>query len=172
MANQPEVSNFDAGVYQIEITDPLEGGPGGVLNAPLLALANRTKYLLDQITEMKKKLPRFRGYITGIDIGSGTIGANVTKSGDIVAATIFSKESGGTGVGDSTTILVTIPSMGNTNYFVVATPESRGTIEDDNDCDGLITKVSSATQFFVSAQQSFGSVQNLRVNIQVISWDA
>ena len=52
MANQPEVSNFDIGVYQLQTTDPVQGGVGGVSNAPLLNLANRTKYLYDQINNI------------------------------------------------------------------------------------------------------------------------
>lgn len=52
MANQPESSSFDAGVYQLETTDPVQGGVGGVSNAPLLNLANRTRWLYNQITSI------------------------------------------------------------------------------------------------------------------------
>lgn len=45
MANQPETAVYDAGVYQLEVTDPVQGGVGGVSNAPLLSLAKRTAYL-------------------------------------------------------------------------------------------------------------------------------
>lgn len=45
MANQPESATYDAGVYQIQTTDPVQGGLGGVSNTPLLNLANRTAYL-------------------------------------------------------------------------------------------------------------------------------
>jgi hypothetical protein len=49
MANLPEVSSFDAGIYQIETTDPVLGGPSGVTNLPAKNLANRTRWLKDQI---------------------------------------------------------------------------------------------------------------------------
>ena len=49
MANLTEVSNFDAGVYQIEVTDPVQGGSSGIINTPLKNLANRTKWLYDQL---------------------------------------------------------------------------------------------------------------------------
>lgn len=49
MANQPEVDTYDAGVYQLETTDPVLGGVGGVANAPLLNLANRTGWLKNTI---------------------------------------------------------------------------------------------------------------------------
>ena len=45
MANQPETPVYDAGVYQLEVADPVLGGVGGVSNAPLLNLARRTAYL-------------------------------------------------------------------------------------------------------------------------------
>ncbi|MGF6641781.1 beta strand repeat-containing protein [Paraburkholderia sp. MM6662-R1] len=49
MASQPEIANYDAGVYQLEIVDPVQGGVGGVSNVPLLNLANRTKWLYTQL---------------------------------------------------------------------------------------------------------------------------
>ena len=45
MASQPEQPNFDVGVYQIETTDPVDGGVGSITNSPLLNLADRTAYL-------------------------------------------------------------------------------------------------------------------------------
>jgi hypothetical protein len=49
MANLPETSAFDAGVYQLETTDPVQGGAAGLSNTPLKNLANRTKYLKDHL---------------------------------------------------------------------------------------------------------------------------
>lgn len=48
MANLPETSEFTVGVYQLEITDPVEGGELGISNLQAKALANRTKWLKDQ----------------------------------------------------------------------------------------------------------------------------
>ena len=49
MPNQPETPSYDAGVYQLQSTDPVQGNTGsnggGISNAPLLNLANRTAYL-------------------------------------------------------------------------------------------------------------------------------
>lgn len=44
-----DVSNFDTGVYQLATTDPVQGGAGGVSNMPLQNLANRTRWLYDQL---------------------------------------------------------------------------------------------------------------------------
>ena len=49
MANLPESATYDAGVYQLELTDPVQGGSTGVSNAPLKNLANRTAWLKSQI---------------------------------------------------------------------------------------------------------------------------
>lgn len=53
MANLPESATYDAGVYQLELTDPVQGGPTGVSNAPLKNLANRTAWLKSQIDGIK-----------------------------------------------------------------------------------------------------------------------
>lgn len=45
MTNLTEVSNFDATVYQIETTDPVVGGAGGIANLQAQSLADRTRYL-------------------------------------------------------------------------------------------------------------------------------
>jgi hypothetical protein len=62
MANLVEADNFDAGVYQLETTDPVMGGPGGVSNSQAQALANRTKYLkgkLDSLVITPTTPPQF-----------------------------------------------------------------------------------------------------------------
>lgn len=57
MANLPEVSNFDS-VYQIEITDPVQGGASGVTNTPLKNLTNRTKWLKDRADGLENLIGR------------------------------------------------------------------------------------------------------------------
>ncbi|WP_185634059.1 gp53-like domain-containing protein [Burkholderia stagnalis] len=68
MANQPEQDQWDAGVYQIEKTDPVLGGLGGITNAPLVNLTNRTKYLYSRIQEIL-------GVAKGYAIAGGTANA-------------------------------------------------------------------------------------------------
>lgn len=45
MANVTESATYEAGVYQIETTDPVLGGANGIANVQAKQLANRTKYL-------------------------------------------------------------------------------------------------------------------------------
>lgn len=49
MTDLTETSTFDAGVYQLETADPVQGGPSGKSNQPLKNLANRTRWLYDQL---------------------------------------------------------------------------------------------------------------------------
>lgn len=51
MTNFTETISFDTEVNQLEITDFYGGGLGGTANAAPQALANRTAYLLEKITE-------------------------------------------------------------------------------------------------------------------------
>ena len=45
MANLTELTNYESGIYQIEVTDPVQGGPDGISNLQAKQLANRTNYL-------------------------------------------------------------------------------------------------------------------------------
>jgi len=45
MATVPENLGYVTGIYQLETTDPLEGGPGGKLNQATSDLASRTAWL-------------------------------------------------------------------------------------------------------------------------------
>lgn len=49
MVFQPEHPVYDVGIYELEVTDPVQGGVGGVANAPHLNLANRTAWLKQQV---------------------------------------------------------------------------------------------------------------------------
>lgn len=53
MANLPETPQFDEGIYQIETVDPVVGGPNGVSNEPARGLANRTRYLKNEVDALK-----------------------------------------------------------------------------------------------------------------------
>lgn len=97
MANLPESATYDAGVYQLELTDPVQGGSTGVSNAPLKNLANRTAWLKSQID----------------GINNGTIGlalyarlASPTFTGSPAAPTAA--------LGDNTTKLATTAFVQNT----------------------------------------------------------
>ena len=45
MAYLPEENTYEAGIYQLELTDKVMGGADGISNLQGKQLANRTKYL-------------------------------------------------------------------------------------------------------------------------------
>ncbi len=78
MANLKEQEIFEEGIYQIETTDPVVGGENGVTNKPIRQLANRTKYLKEQVEKAKKSAD-----------------SKVKKSGDTMTGALkIKKESG------------------------------------------------------------------------------
>ena len=62
MANLTESQTYDAGVYQLETTDPVVGGPDGISNAPLKNLANRTAYLKKHVDDIESGAFALPGY--------------------------------------------------------------------------------------------------------------
>lgn len=49
MANLPEAASWETGIYQLEETDPVQGGPNGIDNQQGKQLANRTVWLKSQV---------------------------------------------------------------------------------------------------------------------------
>lgn len=49
MANLPETPQWEEGVYQIEVSDPVLGGPDGISNRQAKQLASRTSYLKQKV---------------------------------------------------------------------------------------------------------------------------
>ena len=56
MANLSEESNWENGIYQLEIDDPLQGGADGIDNVQAKQLANRTRYLKEKIESTQAKV--------------------------------------------------------------------------------------------------------------------
>ena len=72
MANLNEVSNFDEGVYQIEIEDFIEGGSTGIHNRPIKSLTNRTRWLKNKLESIWDDMPVASiSVLGGIRIGRG-----------------------------------------------------------------------------------------------------
>lgn len=56
MANLIETPQWETGVYQIETTDPVVGGPDGISNIQAKQLANRTAYLKTTLESLATEL--------------------------------------------------------------------------------------------------------------------
>ena len=52
MANLKEENKWEEGIYQLEVTDPVVGGIDGISNKQAKQLANRTKFLKENITTL------------------------------------------------------------------------------------------------------------------------
>jgi len=52
MANLQESQTYEAGVYQLETTDPVVAGPEGISNLQAKQLANRTSWLKQQVDQL------------------------------------------------------------------------------------------------------------------------
>jgi len=190
MANLPELSEFIAAIYQLETTDPIEAGPDGISNLQAEQLASRTRYLKDHMDTAENDInnletglsnevtnrqnadialqnainailpfiPKYRGYFSGVDVGDTSGSLSV---GGSVSSAVYQSS-----VGSTSTVRITIPTMGTTNYFVKISLQSLGTISDDTPVYAPVFKIVSATQFDVGFREGANATQNLRVHIE------
>jgi len=164
MANVTETSQWVTGIYQLETTDPVEGGALGISNRQATELGDRTKWLYDRTIEALKFVPKNRGWFTGLDVGSSA--GSLTVSGNITSA-IASVPSGG-----NSSVLVTFAnSMTNTNYYLEFFVESLGDYQTDGDIYCPIFQKISATQARIYLQESGNVGQSLKIHLKVISLD-
>ena len=56
MANLVETPQWEDGIYQIETSDPVLGGPGGIANKQAEQLGNRTAFLKERIESVENDL--------------------------------------------------------------------------------------------------------------------
>lgn len=86
MANLAETTTYEAGIYQLEITDPVDAGTGGagISNLQGKQLANRTNYLkshVDTLETLTARGPVFKDVIT---LSGDTTLTKATHMGNIV----------------------------------------------------------------------------------------
>jgi len=156
MANVTETSNFDEGIYQLETTDVLEGGALGVDNYQAKGLANRTKWLYDQL------IPKNKGYFTGLQVGASA-GA-LTVSGFISAVAVKLSD-------DDSKVTVTMSTpMNGTNYIVKSYNQSMSaSIDTDNDVCSAVFKPISSTVFEIAFREVSSQTQNLRIHMEIFN---
>ena len=61
MANLPEEAAWRSGIYQIEMTDPVVGGPDGISNIQARQLGDRTAHLKQELDSAKGDFPHLAG---------------------------------------------------------------------------------------------------------------
>jgi microcystin-dependent protein len=52
MANLSLTANWNAGIYQLETSDPVQGGPGGISNLQPKQLGDRTEWLKEKVDDL------------------------------------------------------------------------------------------------------------------------
>ncbi len=149
MANVPETPSFDAGIYQIETTDPVLGGPNGIANAQAKGLANRTAFLKQQIDQLNSGQLK-PGWIASTDYVQGELQkldakqsaraatvANITLSGaQTIDGVVLT-------VGDRVLVKDQTTAAQNGIYLVAAQSWTRATDADNG------TKLSSGARVAV-----------------------
>jgi len=149
MANVPETPSFDAGIYQIETTDPVLGGQNGIANAQAKGLANRTAFLKQQIDQLNSGQLK-PGWIASTDYVQGELQkldakqsvraattANITLSGAQVIDGVTLT------VGDRVLVKDQTTAAQNGIYLVAAQSWTRATDADNG------TKLSSGARVAV-----------------------
>lgn len=101
MASLTELSQWENDIYQLETTDPVEGGAGGISNEQARLLGNRTRWLYDRTDE---KI--LRGLISQSGGGSPSISVVKNNTGGSVSSFVRNSE----GVFTMTTSF-TIPTL-------------------------------------------------------------
>lgn len=80
MANVQESQSWETGVYQLETTDPILGGPNGTSNIQAKQLANRTSYLkqrADQVDAAKSTHPTLASRLDDMQAQAQALGVDM-----------------------------------------------------------------------------------------------
>lgn len=89
MANLEEKAEWAIGVYQLETTDPVMGGPNGIDNLQAKQLSNRTQYLKQSLDNLDNKITNVANTIPIVPVQSvnGKIGNINITAADVNALT-------------------------------------------------------------------------------------
>lgn len=96
MANVTETPTWEGGIYQIETTDPVLGGPNGIANVQAKQLANRTRYLkvrADIVDAAKGGFPSIVDRLNAIETATTALGPDTQDA--VMAALKFALDQAG-----------------------------------------------------------------------------
>lgn len=102
MTNLTEQNSFDAGIYQLEETDPVKAGAGGIANEQAQGLSNRTRWLYNQVQSILTALASMAGLNSPEFSGTPTVPAPAAgdSSSAIVNSSWVTNARGGVAVVD------------------------------------------------------------------------
>lgn len=154
MANLTESQTWERGVYQLETTDPILGGPNGIANTQAKQLANRTAYLkqrADQVDAAKAGYASLDARLDEMDLQAQALGIDMQDmSGATLKFAIDMAELANTGVNE---LKKTIQQSGT------VTITNRGVI---TGC-ALSKNISVARNLDITAGSAFVGGQTYRV---------
>ena len=115
---------------------------------------------------MNAAIPANRGFFTGLDVSGTAQGTTLTCGGDITSATVSVLTS------TYSTISVTFAtSMINTNYIVKIFIEGLGVDASDSAILYPTFRIINATNTYITIREPFGTGQNLKFHLEVVSLD-
>lgn len=132
MANLTETTIYETGIYQLEITDPVEGGSSGVSNLQAKQLANRTNWIKNWIDTVK-----FLFFLKKGTYAIGDFSGTATKT-------------------------ISFTSIGTSNYMVTGSIVSKSSNPSSDDDVIWLIRNKTATSFqLVLRETDNGEVQNI-----------
>lgn len=170
MNYQPETGVWVANINQIETTDPVLGGPGGVDNQPLLQLANRTGYLKGIVDSLSTQVGGLAPINSPNFTGTPTVPlAAASDNSGAAASTAFVQraENGVTTInttGGTTTL--TADQAALPNFVITGTLTSNATINIPTSRVGLMRVVNATSgAYTVTFKTSTGVGRVLRQGV-------
>ncbi len=145
MANLTETSTWESGIYQLETTDSVEAGAGGISNEQARLLGNRTKWLYDAIAVINTAITSINTWI------SSTSFLLFLKKGTVAVGDIAGNK----------VINVTFPTVGTSNYMVNGCLVSLSAdYTNDIQCTWIV-RSKTAIGFTLIVSEATGFAQNL-----------
>lgn len=86
MANLQETATWESGIYQLEVTDPVLGGPEGPDNRAPRQLANRTLFLKGQVDTLRTSLQQTNTNVSNLGTSKedkSTVAALATRIAEL-----------------------------------------------------------------------------------------
>lgn len=150
MANLPESSIWEAGIYQLEATDPVIGGVDGIDNQQAKQLANRTVYLKEQTDSLLATRGGYSGSTTFTgNPATGTLQAgrvNIVTGINIVDIPILTLTlPSATTAGAGAAVLVIGVNAGTTSVNIGPLSSTRGVVNIQRAGSDLIQPQDSTT---------------------------
>ena len=108
---------------------------------------------------------KYAPQVGSIDIGDVNNGTSTSNPTGIVSSATKTSGSG------ASTITITIPNQGGTNYIPILTLEGfSGTESNDTDLEQPVIRNKTSTSFDVYLLERTGDVQNLRLNVMIMRY--